>query len=210
MKKEFKLRTPFFKYLKPSYFYTKSWTFPIRRLSQYIYVLELGPLVIIKREPYTDIEKKIKVGWNDLIKKIILDDRLPVGLNWYDLVDVDGNTVAHCVAEMIVHNRTKLVIPDEYVKLRNRNGWTVAHNLAYGGKLPKKFHDWEMADFAGVSVAHAYAGGGHAFPKDSPLLLLVDNAGLSVHDFFMTYEEEKIKQKKKEREDGLHKTGQEG
>ena len=75
--------------------------------------------------------------------------------------------------------------------LCDENGWTVAHEMASRGHLPKSFSQWGLCDNFAWSVAHqaAYSGNLPAnFHKDFPDgWILEDNAGHSVKEWAIQY-----------------------
>jgi|GEM_PF-1912106 len=81
-----------------------------------------------------------------------VNGNLPQGFNKWDLKDNKSKTVAHVAAE---HGN----LPEDfdwkrYGLMRDNEGRTVYHAAAEGGCLPEWFHEWNMADEDGWTVAH--------------------------------------------------------
>jgi hypothetical protein len=65
--------------------------------------------------------------------------------------------------------------------LANERGWTVAHEAAKHGHLPKGLDRWGLADEYGRTVAHVAAAHGH-LPEGFKLWNLTDNGGQTVEE----------------------------
>ena len=71
-------------------------------------------------------------------------------------------------------------IPDNftYWDIKDKHGWSVAHEAANKGFLPDDFDQWNIANFNGWSVAHVAVG--YQLPKDFKQWDIADNQGWTV------------------------------
>ena len=72
-------------------------------------------------------------------------------------------------------------IPDNFNfwDVKDKYGWSVAHEAAYKGFLPDDFDQWEIKNFNGWSVAHVAASNNH-LPKNFNQWTISDKYGWSV------------------------------